>query len=367
MKKSLIIAALTCFATSAFAFSWSGIVNNNTKLSTPNFEDFALNQSNGIFLSFKTPINDNLRLAGEALYKYELNVTENDKDLKNIVDVDLLKLSGKWSMGTSNVALDFGRYSYSDLSSTVFNQCSDGLNVKYETAKWKTGLYAGYTGLLNSHNVSMSDAPEDDKELYNLCAGYVPVSVNFSYIMGKNVIGAQGSYFLGISDSVTDKIYGTVTLSGPVSTSGSYSAAAVIGFDDYSDLMLYAKADYSAYLAGKAMVGAGVEYASGDQGSFKPFKTISSKSVSCTGIPTSGVFVPKINAMYVANKMYASFCEKFVIAMDDSTEFAGADTAISVVYNIFSDLQLGGDIAAFVCEEEAGRYFSFTAKATLAF
>lgn len=370
MKKSIVLAALSIFASAAFALSWSGIIENNTKVSTVDFSNATLDQSNGVYLSVNAPINKTLRFSGEALYKYNWNFTDSNNTFSNIADVDLLKLSGLWKLGTANLALDAGRFSISDLSGTVFSQCSDGVNVKYETAKWKAGLYAGYTGLLNSLNVSMTDTLSETHDFYSLAAAYIPVGVNYAYtsLLGSNVIGAQAYFFKAISDGFKDKIYGTVSLSGPVSTTGSYSTAAVLGVNDYNDFMLYAKADYSAFISNKGMVGTGIEYASGDQGPFKKFVTVTSKPVSCTGILTSGVIVPKLNAMFVNKNVFASLIEKVVITMPETeADFAGVDSTLTVLYNLFSDVQLGCDVMAFVGKESKSNKFSATVKATLAF
>lgn len=370
MKKLLVASAFALLASAAFAFSWSGIIDNNTKVSTSEFKAYTLEQSNGIYLSANSKINNNMRLAAEGLYKYNLTLTESSKTFSNIADVDLLKLSGLWKVGTSNVALDFGRFSISDISNTVFSQCSDGLNFKYETAKMKVGLYGGYTGFLNSLNVSMVDTLPDTKDFYSLTAAYIPVGVNFAAttVLGSNVLGAQSFYFKAISTGLTDKIYGTVSLTGPIKTVGSYSAVVVAGLNDYKNFMLYAKADAAAFIANKGMVSGGVEYASGNNGGLKNFVTITSKPVTCTGIQTSGVIVPKVSAMYVSGGLFASLTEKIVVTMpENSADFAGVDSTLSVLYNVFSDLQIGFDVLAFTAKESANSKYSFTAKATLAF
>lgn len=367
MKKSLGLIALTFIIASSFAASWSGVLDNNTKLFTTDFDKMAITQSNGIFLSTNVPINETFRFSGEVLYKYNLNAMESKTDFQNIVDADLIKLNGLWKMGTSNLSFDAGRFIISDLSSTVFSQTSDGVNVNYETAKWKVGAYVGYTGLLNSLNVSMTDLTISKNDFYNLTVAYVPASVNFAYtsLFGSNVIGAQAYYFLGITEGLTNKLYGEISLSGPVSTSGSYSTSVVAGLND-KDFMLFAKADYSAFISKKTIVGGGIDFAT------KNFVTITAKTASSNGTPLSGVLVPRINGMFVSDKFIATLNEKIVFSIpqnqpDKSFDFVGLDSAITVLYNIFSDLQVGCDVGAFVSKEKGQNLFSVTAKATLVF
>lgn len=368
MKKNLVIVASFFVLTSSlFAASWSGIFDNNTKLSTGDFKNFTLDQSNGIHLSLTTPINQNLRFAGEILYKYELNAVSNSTTFKNIADLTLFKLNGLWKTESANVSLDFGRFKISDLSNTVFTQTSDGLNLQYETANWKIGLYGGYTGLINSLNVSMTDSSSYSNDFYRLSVGYIPASINYSYtsLFDSNVIGFQAYYFKGITKNLTDKIYGELSLSGPISTAGSYSAVVVAGLDDLmasKKFMIFAKADYSAYLGKKGILGLGVDFAS------KDFVTITTSTASSSGIPLAGVLVPRLNAMYVNKNFVASITEKVILQMNEpSFAFAGVDSALTVLFNVFSDLQIGCDVNAFIGKKSDENKYSVTAKVNFAF
>lgn len=362
MKKILGFIALSVFTTSLFAFSWNGVFDNNTKVSTSEFESFMVTQSNDVYLSLNAPINENLRFSAEGLYKYNLYAMEGYSDWQNIADIDLFKLSGLWKLGNANFSLDVGRFITSDIASTAFSQVCDGLNLKYETAKMRFGFYAGYTGLLNGLNVSMTDGCTDTNDFYSLCAGYIPLSANFSYtsLLGSNVVGAQAYYFLGITDGLTNKLYGELSLNGPVSTTGSYSTSVVAGLND-DEFMLFAKADYSAYLGNVGIVGAGVDFATDN------FATITVKSSTNSGLPIAGTLIPRVNAMYVSNSLIATLNEKLIFMTVDSIEYIGIDSSVTVLYNIFSDLQIGCDVAALVCKESFLNNFSVTAKATIAF
>lgn len=370
MKKSFAIAVFALCASMGFALSWNGLFENNTKVSTPDFKNGSFDQSNGIYLSVNAPINKTMRFTGEALYKYNLNLTDNKSTFSNIADVDLFKFSGIWTSGNSNISVDAGRFSISDLAAAFFTQTSDGVNFKYETAKWNVGVYGGYTGLLNSLNVSMSETLAETKDFYSLSVAYIPVGLNFSLtsLFGSTSLGGQAYLFKAVTSEKTDKMYGTVSISGPVSNVGVYSAAVVVGFDNWKDVMLYAKADYSAFISNKGVIGAGVEYASGNQGALKSYKTITAKTVSSTSIPASGVIVPKLSGMFVANNLVATVTEKVVFGMPETqVDFVGVDSAVTVLYNVFSDVQIGCDLMAFVGKDSAANKYSVTAKATLAF
>ena len=95
MKKIFLLVVLAAsLFTSAFAVSWSGLVDNNTKLSAnDDFSELKLKQSNGVYLALKTPVssNGNLNFTVEGLYKYNLdiNLKSNTTKFTNIADCDL--------------------------------------------------------------------------------------------------------------------------------------------------------------------------------------------------------------------------------------------------------------------------------------
>ena len=78
MKKIILstFLAVSCLFSSLSALTWSGIIDNNSKLSANNdFSQLGLKQSNGIYLSLASNLNEagNLRFVAEGLYKYSLD------------------------------------------------------------------------------------------------------------------------------------------------------------------------------------------------------------------------------------------------------------------------------------------------------
>ena len=210
MKKIIVssVLAVTCLLSSAFAFSWSGLVDNNTKISeNHDFSKPVLNQSNGVYLSGYSNIGDagNMRFTAEALYKYSFNydIKDNKSDLKNVADLDLFKFAGEWAVGPGKVSLSAGRFQYSDFSDAVFKQVSDGLYINFNNAKMKGAVYAGYTGLLNRLNVSMAENDsEENEQFYALCPMYIPVLADFSYkaLFESHTIGLQLAGFIPLKE-----------------------------------------------------------------------------------------------------------------------------------------------------------------------
>ena len=182
-KTFIALSVLFSFCLPSFALSWSGVIDNTTKISeNHDFTVPVLEQSNGIYLSLRAPISKkgSLVFDAEALYKYNLKYAfkTNTSTFKNIVDSDLFRLSGSWKLGNGMLNMNAGRFYVNDSNGIVFNQISDGLLLAYNAKKFDAKLYGGYTGLLNSFNVSMVEntiVPEKNKDFYSLCPQYIPV------------------------------------------------------------------------------------------------------------------------------------------------------------------------------------------------
>ena len=82
MKKKCFVKRIFCvfaacflFASSLCAISWSGVIDDNTKISTSEFLEFSLFQSNGVYFSVNSNLGDSgLRLSSECSYKYKTSI-----------------------------------------------------------------------------------------------------------------------------------------------------------------------------------------------------------------------------------------------------------------------------------------------------
>ena len=350
MKKILIAAAaLFCLTQSIFAFDWGGIVFNTTKPSTSDFSALSFYQSNGISLWAANSFNKNLRLTAEGLYKYEFTKAGEADSFTNIVDLSLLKLSGNWTLGTGSLSLNAGRFAYSDLASVAFSQTSDGLALAYQTNSIKVSAYAGYTGLLNSLNVYMTDTnPDANEQAYSLCPGYIPLIADFSLInLARTNISLQAEYFIAGADYLKNMFYADFAVNGAIGTIAGYTVSAVLGSEDFENWMLYGKGNLSFYIGENLIAFAGAEYYSGKNGVLIPFKAISKKTI--TNSPyAGGLILPQCSLLFVYNNMVVSLGEKIVVTMpEDEGKVSGSDTTLNLVYNVLSDLQLGCSVVAY--------------------
>lgn len=348
--KKIICAAASCilFVSSLCAVTWSGVIDDNTKLSTSDFSAFNLYQSNGVYFSINSKLGESgLRLSSECSYKYKANIpfsSIESSTFTNIVDLSLLKLSGTWALSGGAISMNLGRFSYSDLSGVIFTQNSDGVYVSYDSMKMSAGFYAGYTGLQNSLNVSMIDVYNYDYDFYNLCAGYIPILADFAYksFLKTNTIAFQLSGFLEPKKDFSSKYYATVTLSGPVNTLGNYSVKLVAGTQDFKDFMAYANANMSFFLNQKGIIGCGIEYASGNHAGFSPFTSITYQTAYSPAVSSvkSSVLLPNLSETFVLNDMVLGIYQKFAMPFNEKININGLEIGVNWIYNVLSDVQI---------------------------
>ena len=321
-----------------------------------------LNQSNGIHLSLNVPFNTKgtLKFVAEGSFKYELvsNFEAKTSDLKMIPDLDLFKFSGKWTVGKGIVALDLGRFTISDIYGYTFAQKSDGLSLSYDALKYKFGLYAGYTGLQNRLNVTMLNNPQEDANFYAVTAGYVPVMVNLAYktLFETHTIGFQGEAFIPVNtEDKTKYVYGTLMMNGPIGVIGAYTLKGTVGLSDFKDLMVDGGLDVNFYLANTAIMILGGEFVSYESGALHYYKSITGRTITTDPLFAGGV-LPKLSFIYAKNSVLTSVTGKGVLGVipgvSDELKFHGADITASLICNVFSDLQVGCDLGAFVAVDE---------------
>ena len=384
MKKLILSGILACLLAPVFAFTWNGVIDNTSKLSSnDDFSALTLEQSNGIHLSVNAPFNSTgtLKFVAEGSFKYKLasNFEAKTSDLKMIANCDLFKFSGKWNIGKGIVALDFGRFMISDISGNVFAQKSDGLSLSYDALKFRVGAYAGYTGLQNRLDLTMLNNPQDDANFYALTAGYVPVMVNLTYktLFETQTLGIQGEAFIPVAniEDKTKYAYGTLMLNGPIGVIGAYTLKGTVGLSDFKDLMVDGGLDLNFYIANTAIMVIGGEFVSFEKDSLHYFTPITARTITTDPFFAGGV-LPKVSFIYAKSNVLTSITGKGVIQMGDETKFHGVDVTASLICNVFSDLQVGCDLGAFVAVDKdvkeaikasKSNVYYATLKASLAF
>ncbi|MCQ2575596.1 MAG: hypothetical protein MJ162_02560 [Treponema sp.] len=357
MKKILFTVALCALLAPVFAIEWGGVVKNNSQVSTPDFSSASINQADELYLWANQPLTEDgsIYASGEVFYSFKYAGSLPGAVVSNVIDCDLLKVSGAFELGENAFGFNAGRYFVSDNSGAVFSQVSDGASVSFALPMLSLSAYAGYTGLLNGKSVTLLDssaaAYSADEGIYVLSHGFIPViaDISFPVLFGNQSLALQCAAFIDTGAEKDNRYYGNLVISGPVANAVYYKASVVAGSTNFKNVMCYSAADLYVFPTDSFMINAGVEYASGNNGPFAPFAGISSRQVSSalSGPETSGVVLVKANMGISNNALYTGAGAKIVMDCMDSFGMKGVEGTCTVSYNIFSDLQVGLDVAGY--------------------
>lgn len=379
MKKiflSICLLSLVSFSISAYDFG--GVLNNNTQFVSNDKAGAVVIQSNAAYLWLQSKLSDDLLFSSEVMYKYKLNANKDYSTFENIFDIDLLKLTGSSYFGNGNLDFSVGRFMVSDITGSVFAQISDGLLLKYGTKKINLSLYTGYTGLLNAHNVSLvnKDGTVDNikNDFYSLCKPFIPVSlgVSLQQLFLQQSISLFADMFIDASAEKDNRFYATLALDGPLAQGFYYDFSTTFASYTFKELALYSKVKIHMFITESLYASAGFEYASGNNGSLKPFRTFSSRPVvsAYETIETSGIMLPSLSLSGNFGDIYANLDAKFLLdCAEASTTVWGPEVVASIVYNLFYDVQFGLDGSAFWDVKNDGNLsnYSATLKINVAF
>lgn len=381
MKKLLLsFAIIISSVVSVFAADWGGIVKNETLFSTFKFDAFNVNQGDTVYLWTSAPLPKTIfTFDAEVLYKFSFDYKDDLKsNFIHVFDIDLLKVSGKKETENVIFNMDFGRFNVSDQTEVVFNQLFDGARVSMAFPVCVTNIYAGYTGFLNGLNTKMvSENANVYTSLYNFYSTAHKLFVvggdfSFPYLISNQNIGLGAIYFYdadNAADVRTNRFYTDLAMNGNFTDNLSYDVKTII------EVVSKKIANYSsfsmAYSLDGIQIGAGIEYASGNNGVLVPFSTVTSRTKVNSFIypETTGMLLPRIDFSLVGNKFYLDSNVKANFDFQTNTpKFSGIDVQGSFVYSLFTDLQIGLDVCTyFSAEEDADDNFAATLTAAFSF
>lgn len=382
MKKFLfVIFSIFLFCGNAVAFEWGGLFTNESKLgvvpefNSDNQTESSFAQNNGLSLWLSTPISkdNNWNFKAEISYDFEFN-SENELKVKNIIDCGLMKISGLIPIKSTLIDLAFGRFLINDKTSSVFSTISDGAFCNVFLPKINIGFYAGYTGFTNMLVANGFNDYEvnPNLQLYALQAASIPVIFNFelpSLFANQSVaVQALADFDCTKEKVIGNKFYGTLALDGPIFSKLFYTFQTTFGTESFSNVMNSTLLEFMCFPLNFFSFNIGVQYASGDELVFAPFKTVTTNAINplSDNQYTDGLF-PSVSLIFFSGPFYSKFDVTAALNLFDSAEmiFKGVYSRLSGSINIFSDLQLGLDLNAFVNSNETR--FSAAIKASFIF
>ena len=163
------VLVLVCIFSSAFSFDWGG--SSNTSFSVYDAaifptEEATLSLAEKLSLWGKVSFNKNISLNMEGNYQGSYDFETYTQK----IDLQLFDLKMAFIPSTSAIInVDLGRIFVSDSSRMIYGNLIDGGKVQFSLPTVDLGVFAGYTGLINSSNNSFgldvsSFIPTDAKE-----------------------------------------------------------------------------------------------------------------------------------------------------------------------------------------------------------
>ena len=377
MKKIFVIPVLFFLSISLFGIEWGGLFSDDSKLST-DLTSFSVRQSNNISVWTKAAFNDegSAYFVSQGSFKYYWNISNEDNSFLPILNLDLFKFSFLGKTKNTATLLSVGRFSLADTTGKIFSQPCDGLLLNFTLPRVKIDLYGGYTGMLNSLEISMlgKHSPSEAETIYASSYAYIPASLSFSFpnIIRNQQLVLQFLSFIDPAEDPYNRFYGNVMLSGPVTNSIYYSVTTVLGSLNFQNFMNYSEAFLLFNIGRSFSLSAGASYASGTQAFLQPFVGFTSYTAynSSLSPELSGVILPTVTFSLIQEAICVIIDAAGVFDFPETQiTFKGVNANFSLIGNIFSDLQLKMKVAGFYDLTESGTEtnFSVTLSAGLSF
>lgn len=381
-KRLLLIFIFAITLSSAFAIDFGGKVNSTTRLQGPKFKELKWYESASIHGWLTAMLNQKYQLKFSTDVSYEFRYNQADKTIRNILDVNLLKLSSQQTVGANRVELALGRFSVNDVTGVIFNQVSDGANVRFSSQMFTVNGYIGFTRLLNMHDIIMltdegdtTVPPSDSKAIYVIGPAYLPIglAITFPSLFLNQSVSVEGLTVIDVKNSY-NRFYGTLALTGPLYKNIFYKVSTTVGSEGMENVSNLTKFNFVYYPVPEAQVGVNMFYASGNQKGVSPFKGVTSMpAILAYGSSTVNTEYDSkikvgVNGSYtVASCVYLGADLGVVFECPEKAKYNGFQWRFDVVWNIFHDLQLAAGMYQYISVDELNNKTCFTLAGTFVF
>ncbi|MCR5725289.1 MAG: hypothetical protein K6G80_09415 [Treponema sp.] len=365
MKKT---ALLFCGAFSLAAAAWSmdfgALAANSSVLEGNKASEMKLDQNDSISAWIRIPFGKSAYFTTEGLYRYKtkyidvFNVEEEakDPDDESLFDLSLAKLSvNHVTQGGGTVLLAAGRFGTADATGIIYSQTADGVSAGYASPYINLSAYGAYTGLLNTRTVSMLDesgyAPEDPEKKYELADKYVIGlgTVSVPNVFRNQTVTAQVVGAFRTEKERFNRMYATIAFNGPILPRLYYTVSSSLGlrqFDGENDLTNLSKGSLALYTGIHALTfTVNALYASGEQGPFKAFESITSQTaVKSYGERTeyTGLFLAGLSTSVkpVRQLLLSLGADAIFDAQESTCKYEGFQWQTGANWQIASDVSL---------------------------
>ena len=247
-----------------------------------------------------------------------------------------------------------------DITGLVIAQPLDAVKVSYSAKDYSIIGYAGFTGFLNSHTVSINAAPNENSasEIYALAAPFVVVNTMFAapQLFAGQDLFAEVVATIDVAENADNRVYTNLALSGALMDSYYYTFASSIAATQNADskwgvsnMSSFEITTFFPY--GYSMLSLKTVFAtSDDNGGFKSFSTTSASlngSVPYAGHLKTGLVAtmrPLDNVLF----LFAPDCLFNVMSSDSDKGFAGFQWVFNAKYTATSDLAINASVGQFI-------------------
>lgn len=377
--KTTIVLLFSAFTLSAM--EWGGKISDNTSFSDNSPASLKLKQINTAAFWLSVPMNKKNTdyFSTEAQYKFKYDKTDSaDKTVENILDLNLLKFSINRNINGKTLSFNVGRYFIADNTLIIFSQPSDGIMAKYEDSNFSVSAYAGFTGLLNSKNVSIINSPvtkykENADSPYSLAAKYIPFGAAFTMpnVFANQQLNVQTWGFADLNGDEFSRFYISAGLDGYLLKNLSYNFVTALGTKNFENVSNLSKLYFRFYPMKFLAVNAGAVYASGKHAGLSPFTGFTSQTADLSSTDAQYSAMTKFDAgagLSLFNKAYISTNAALVLSVpEEKLHYKGIQYRADCMWNIFDDVQVGTSFSQFFGKANADNKTSISFNAALVF
>jgi hypothetical protein len=362
---AVMLSAVLLSASPLTGLDFGGKINSTTKYQGTEFSALKWYESSAAHLWISSLFNKKMKLKFSADGSYEFRYDERDNSYKNIVDLNLLKISGTLEAGRYN-AIQFavGRFPVSDMTGIVFSQINDGMYIKFVTPVIEFSIYGGSTRMLNAHDVTIL-TPEgtaynpDYNSVYVTAPSYIPfgISIACPSLFFNQTLAAEGWGFIDFSTDRYSRWYGTIALSGPLSGKVFYSLMTTAGSENLKTLSDLSKAVLTLYPAAGASVCFTGVYASGSNGFLSSFRGFTSQTAdfALDEPEYTGMIKAAVSGSYTILSCVCLVAEGgcVFVCPENTVSYDGLQWNFSAVWNIFHDLQVSAGASQYYAADSS--------------
>lgn len=367
MKKSYVLFTLCVlfFSAQVFAVGFGGKLNSFHSFKNTAYGAFNFNESDKLNLWLAATLNKkyDVRLNTDVSYEFKYDI--DSKEMYHVLDLNALKISLSAPFdGGHTLNFSAGRFVMGDATGIVFSQMSDGVFLGYTQKFLEMSVYVGSTSLVNTHDVKMI-LPKDtlfetrDNKFYTLGPTYMPIgfSVKFPELFAGQNLLFEFWHFRDFTKDDYQRYYFTAQLAGPIVPRFFYSALTTFSTNKFdSDLSNLSQLMFRFFPSGNSSVSASLIYASGANGSLKPFTSFTSfrSSDFLAEKEFSGVLAALVSGSIEFFSQLFLGLEVGVISVlpEKEVKFEGVLLNTNVMWNIFHDLKLNAGFVGYFADKK---------------